>query len=71
MKISLQIADKMEFRRGTEHLGSLSVFTQISIHRSDWPHSSLDLTLQDVLLGKLDEELEMLNDFITLVKLHI
>ena len=31
----------------------------------------VDLTLQDVLLGKLDEEVNLLNFFITLVKLHI
>ena len=31
----------------------------------------MDLTLQDVLLGKLDAEIELLNFFITLVKLHI
>ena len=31
----------------------------------------MDLTLQDVLLGKLDAEIEILNYFITLVKLHI
>ena len=31
----------------------------------------VDLTLQDVLLGKLDAEVNLLNFFITLVKLHI
>ena len=31
----------------------------------------LDLTLQDVLLGKLDAEVNLLSFFITLVKLHI
>jgi hypothetical protein len=31
----------------------------------------VDLTLQDVLLGKLEAEIEILNYFITLVKLHI
>ena len=31
----------------------------------------VNLTLQDVLLGKLDEEVNLLNFFITLVKLHI
>ena len=31
----------------------------------------VDLTLQDVLLGKLDSDIELLNYFITLVKLHI
>ena len=31
----------------------------------------MDLTLQDVLLGKLDAEVNLLNFFITLVKLHI
>ena len=31
----------------------------------------MDLTLQDVLLGKIDAEIELLNFFITLVKLHI
>ena len=31
----------------------------------------VDLTLQDVLLGKLDREIELFNYFITLVKLHI
>ena len=31
----------------------------------------VDLTLQDMLLGKLDSEIELLNYFITLVKLHI
>jgi len=31
----------------------------------------VDLTLQDVLLGKLDTEVNLLNFFITLVKLHI
>ena len=31
----------------------------------------MNLTLQDVLLGKLDAEIEILNYFITLVKLHI
>jgi len=31
----------------------------------------VNLTLQDVLLGKLDAEIEILNYFITLVKLHI
>ena len=31
----------------------------------------VDLTLQDVLLGKLDVEVNLLNFFITLVKLHI
>ena len=31
----------------------------------------VDLTLQDVLLGKLDTEIDLLNFFITLVKLHI
>lgn len=30
----------------------------------------LDLTLRDVLLGKLDAEIDMLNLFITLVKLY-
>ena len=31
----------------------------------------MDFTLQDVLLGKLQTEIEILNYFITLVKLHI
>ena len=31
----------------------------------------MNLALQDVLLGKLDTEIEILNYFITLVKLHI
>ena len=31
----------------------------------------MELTLHDVLLGKLDEGTELLNYFITLVKLHI
>ena len=31
----------------------------------------MDLTLQDVLLSKLDAEVNLLNFFITLVKLHI
>ena len=31
----------------------------------------MDLTLQDVLLGKLDAEVILLNFFIALVKLHI
>ena len=31
----------------------------------------MDLTLQDVLLSKLDTEIELLNYFITLVKLRI
>ena len=31
----------------------------------------MHLTLQDVLSGKLDAEIEILNYFITLVKLHI
>ena len=31
----------------------------------------VDLTLQDVLLGKLDAEVNLLNFLITLVKLHI
>ena len=31
----------------------------------------VDLTLQDVLLGKLDAEVNLLNFFITLVRLHI
>lgn len=31
----------------------------------------MDFTLQDVLQGKLDAEIKLLNYFITLVKLHI
>ena len=31
----------------------------------------MGLTLQDMLLGKLDAEIELLNFFIALVKLHI
>ena len=31
----------------------------------------MDPTLQDVLLGKLDAELEILNYFITIVKIHV
>ena len=31
----------------------------------------MDLTLQDVLLGKLDTETDLLNYFITLIKIHI
>ena len=31
----------------------------------------MDLTLQDVLLGRLDTAVNLLNFFITLVKLHI
>ena len=31
----------------------------------------MDLTRQDALLGKLDAEIELLNYFITLLKLHI
>ena len=31
----------------------------------------MDLTVQDVLLGKLDAEVNLLNFFIALVKLHI
>ena len=31
----------------------------------------VDLTLQDVLLGKLDTETDLLNYFITLIKIHI